>query len=78
MVTATGRHVDGVTWRPALIEDEVPVPLSGADATQALQNWAGARTCTDLAASPAASLATRATETSAAPPAVAQQLSQDG
>ncbi len=78
IVTATGRHVDSVTWRPALIEDEVPVPLSGADATQALQSWAGARTCTDLAASPGASLATRATETSPATPAVTQQLSQDG
>ena len=30
VVTATGRHIDSVTWRPALIEDELPVPLSGA------------------------------------------------
>jgi hypothetical protein len=78
IVTATGRHVDSVTWRPALIEDEVPVPLSGSAATQALQTWTGGRTCTDLAASPGAPLATRATETSPAPAAVAQQLSQDG
>jgi hypothetical protein len=78
VITATGRHVDNVTWRPALIEGEVPVPLNGAAATQALQSWTGARTCTDLAASPTASLATRSTETSPAPPTVAQQLSQDG
>jgi poly-gamma-glutamate synthesis protein (capsule biosynthesis protein) len=77
VVTATGRHVDSVTWRPALIEDEVPAPLSGAAAAQALQSWAGARTCTDLSPTPAASLATRTTETSPAPAPVAQQLSDD-
>ena len=48
VITATGRHIDNVTWRPALIEDELPVPLTGDDATQALQSWAAARTCTDL------------------------------
>ena len=77
VITATGRHIDGVTWRPALIEDELPVPLAGAAATQALQSWANARSCTDLASTPGASVATTATETSPAPPAVAQQLSQD-
>jgi len=77
VITATGRHVDSVTWRPALIEDELPVPLAGAAATQALQSWANARSCTDLASTPGASVATTATETSPAPPAVAQQLSQD-
>jgi hypothetical protein len=53
------------------------VPFSGAEATQALQSWTAARTCTDLTASPGASLATTSTETSPAPPAVAQQLSVD-
>jgi poly-gamma-glutamate synthesis protein (capsule biosynthesis protein) len=77
VITATGRHIDGVTWRPALIEDELPVPLTGTDAAAALQSWAGARTCTDLSAAPGASLATGATETSPAPAAVAQQLSED-
>ena len=77
IVTATGRHIDNVTWRPALIEGNLPVPLSGAEATQALQNWTAARTCTDLTASPGASLATTSTETSPAPPAVTQQLSVD-
>jgi poly-gamma-glutamate synthesis protein (capsule biosynthesis protein) len=75
IVTATGRHVDSVTWRPAVIDDELPVPLTGTDATQALQSWAGARTCTDLTPDPAGSLATRATETTPAPASVAQQLS---
>ena len=77
VITATGRHIDRVTWRPALIEDELPVPLAGAAANQALQGWTNARTCTDLTATPGASVATTATETSPAPPAVAQQLSQD-
>jgi poly-gamma-glutamate capsule biosynthesis protein CapA/YwtB (metallophosphatase superfamily) len=77
VITATGRHIDGVTWRPAVIEANLPVPLSGAAATQALQNWTNARTCTDLAATPGASVATMATETSPAPPAVVQQLSVD-
>ncbi len=77
VITVTGRHIDGVTWRPALIEDELPVPLSGAAAAAAVESWTAARTCTDLAAAPGASLATTLTETSPAPPAVAQQLSQD-
>jgi hypothetical protein len=77
VITATGRHIDGVIWRPALIEDELPVPLAGAAATAALQNWTNARTCTDLTPAAGASEASAATETSPAPAAVAQQLSQD-
>ena len=77
VITATGRHIDSVTWRPALIEDELPVPLSGAAATAALSNWTNARTCTDLTPGAAASLASVSTETSPAPPAVVAQLSQD-
>jgi poly-gamma-glutamate synthesis protein (capsule biosynthesis protein) len=77
VITATGRHIDGVSWRPAVIEDELPVPLSGAAATAALSNWANARTCTDLTPGAGAPVASIATETSPAPPAVAQQLSQD-
>jgi hypothetical protein len=77
VITATGRHIDSVTWRPALLEDELPVPLSGAAATTALANWANARTCTDLTPGAGAPVASVATETSPAPPAVAQQLSQD-
>ena len=77
VITATGRHIDGVTWRPALIEDELPVPLAGAEATEALQSWTSARTCTDLSATAGAPMATTTTETSPAPAAVAQQLSVD-
>jgi hypothetical protein len=77
VITATGRHIDGVIWRPAQIEDELPVPLAGAAATQALASWNNDRTCTDLSATPGASEATTATETSPAPAGVAAQLSQD-
>ena len=77
-LTATGRHIDGVTWRPALIEDELPVPLSGDEASQALQSWSAARACTDLASAAGASLSTPATETRQPTPAVAQPLTVDG
>lgn len=77
VIAVTGRHIDSVTWRPALIEDELPVPLSGSAATQALQAWANARVCTDLSAAPSGSVATTQTETSPALPAIAEELSQD-
>lgn len=77
VITATGRHIDQATWRPALIEDEIPVPLSGENATSALQSWAAARSCTDATSTPGTSLATTSTESSPAPAAVAQQLSVD-
>jgi hypothetical protein len=77
IITATGRHIDNVTWRPALINDELPVPLTGTEASAALQSWADDRTCTDLAAAPSTSLASTVTESSPAPTAVAQELSQD-
>ncbi len=78
VITVTGRRIDSVTWRPALIEDELPVPLAGAAATEAQQSWAAARDCTDLDPVPGASLASAPTESSPAPAAVASQLSQDG
>jgi hypothetical protein len=77
VITATGRHIDNVTWRPALIESELPVPLTGDDAAQALQQWAGARTCTDLSPTPGPSEATTVTETQPAPPATVAPLSVD-
>jgi hypothetical protein len=64
IITTTGRKVDSVTWRPALIEGELPIPLNGDAATQAIQNWSAGRSCTDLAATGGASLATPTTETS--------------
>ena len=77
VITATGRHIDGVTWRPALIEDELPVPLSGAAAAAALQGWTNARTCTDLTAGGRRLGCHADTETLPPPAAVVQQLSQD-
>jgi poly-gamma-glutamate synthesis protein (capsule biosynthesis protein) len=76
-ITVTGRHIDTVTWRPALIQDELPQPLAGAEAASALQSWAAARSCTDVTAVPGASLASPTTESSPASPSVAQQLSVD-
>ena len=78
VVTATGRQIDAVSWRPALIEDELPVPLSGDEATQALATWNAARTCTDLSPTDGTSLATPQTESSPAPAAAAATLSVDG
>ncbi len=77
VITATGRHIDDVTWRPAVIQDELPVPLAGAAATSALQAWAAARSCTDASSAPTPSLATPSSETSQPSPAVTQQLSAD-
>ena len=78
IVTATGRQIDSVAWRPALIEGELPVPLSGDEATQALAAWNSARTCTDLSSTDGTSLATPQTESSPAPAAAAATLSVDG
>jgi hypothetical protein len=77
IITATGRRIDQVSWRPALIEGELPVPLSGAAAAQSLQSWNAARSCTDLSPAEGASLATPASETSPVPASVAQPLTVD-
>ena len=77
VITATGRHIDNVTWRPAIIQDELPQPLTGAAAASALQSWEAARSCTDASSAPTTSLATSATETSQPSPAITQQLSVD-
>jgi poly-gamma-glutamate synthesis protein (capsule biosynthesis protein) len=77
VITVTGRHIDQVTWRPAVIEDDLPQPLSGADATTALNAWNQARSCTNATPNPAASLATPASEQAPALAAVVQQLSVD-
>ena len=52
VITATGRHIDGVTWRPAVIVNDLPQPLSGAAAASALASWNQARSCTDMTATP--------------------------
>lgn len=48
VVTVTGRHIDHYQWRPAVIDNGLPVPQTGADAAAALQRWNGLRACTDL------------------------------
>lgn len=77
LVTVTGRHIDQVVWRPAVIEDDLPQPLTGSAATGALAAWGEARSCTNVSPTPGQSLATPASETSPAPAAVVQQLSVD-
>ena len=77
LVTATGRHIDKVIWRPTVIVDDLPQPLTGAAAATALASWNGARTCTDVTATPGSSIATRASETSPPPPAAVAELSVD-
>jgi Bacterial capsule synthesis protein PGA_cap len=77
VITATGRHIDSATWRPAVIVDDLPQPLTGAAAATAVQNWNGARACTNVTTTPTAPIASESTETSPAPPAVAAQLSVD-
>jgi len=77
VITATGRHIENVAWRPAVIVDDLPQPLSGAAATDAITGWDGARSCTDATAAPGPPLATESTETSPAPPAAIAELSVD-
>jgi len=77
VVSATGRHIDAVTWRPAVIVDDLPQPLSGAAATSALTAWNQARSCTNVSATPGAAVATEKTETAAAPASAVQTLSVD-
>ncbi|MGN6792075.1 MAG: CapA family protein [Streptosporangiaceae bacterium] len=62
-VTVTGRHVNKFSWRPAQISGGLPVPLTGAAATAALQRWEGLRSCTGLSATPGSSMATTESET---------------
>jgi poly-gamma-glutamate synthesis protein (capsule biosynthesis protein) len=77
IVKATGRHIDDVTWRPAVIEDDLPQPLTGTDAAAALAGWATARSCTNVTAAPTAPRSSPATEQTPATPAEVGQLSVD-
>ncbi len=71
ILTAQGRHITGAVWRPATILSGVPQPLTGAPATAAVTSWNAARGCTNLSATPSASLTTMRGETVpfVAPPA---------
>ena len=63
VITAQGRHITGAVWRPATILNGLPQPLTGAPATAAVQSWNAARGCTNLSATPSASLTTMRGET---------------
>ena len=62
IVTAIGRHITGVAFRPATILNGLPQPLTGAPAQAALQSWNSARSCTNLSATPSTSVATMRAE----------------
>ena len=47
VITVTSRHIDGVTWRPAVIVDDLPQPLTGSAAAAAVAQWDSDRDCTD-------------------------------
>jgi poly-gamma-glutamate capsule biosynthesis protein CapA/YwtB (metallophosphatase superfamily) len=73
IITAEGRHVTQVVWRPATIVAGLPQPLTGTPAAAAVQSWNAARACTNLTAGPSTSLTTLHGETVpfVAPPASA-------
>ncbi len=73
IITAEGRHVTQVVWRPATIVAGLPQPLTGASAAAAVQSLNAARACTNLTAGPSTSLTTMHGETVpfVAPPASA-------
>lgn len=77
VITVTGRHIDQATWRPAVIVNDLPQPLAGSAAAQAVASWEQDRSCTDATATPTAPLATTSSETSPAPPAAVQPLTVD-
>ncbi len=74
-ITVTGRHIDAFRWQPAIIEDELPVPVTGADAAMVQHRWQQARSCTDLSAHPTRSLASPASEVAPVPPRLVRLLS---
>lgn len=77
VVTATGRHIDSVSWRPAVIVDDLPQPLTGTTAAAAQAAWAAHRSCTDATATPGSALASPTSEQAPPTATVAAQLSVD-
>jgi Bacterial capsule synthesis protein PGA_cap len=77
VISATGRHVDAATWRPATIVNDLPQPLSGDAATAALAAWNQARACTNVSVTPTAAVASAQTESAPAPASAVQTLSGD-
>jgi poly-gamma-glutamate capsule biosynthesis protein CapA/YwtB (metallophosphatase superfamily) len=62
-ITVTGRDIDGFSWRPAEINDGLPVPETGSEATAAVERWKGLRGCTNLTQARGTTLATVQAET---------------
>lgn len=52
VVTATGRRIDGYEWKPAQIRNLLPVPLSGATATAAVDSMKQLQQCAGLSPTP--------------------------
>lgn len=52
-LTVEGGRVTQEQWTPGVIQGSTPVPLEGADADVARQQWLALRDCTGLAAQPA-------------------------
>jgi hypothetical protein len=77
VISATGRHIDAATWRPATIVNDLPQPLSGGAATAALAAWNQARACTNVSVTPTAPVASAQTEGAPAPASAVQTLSAD-
>ena len=48
LVTVSGRHVVGYSWKPARIVDGTPRPLVGTERRAALARWKSLRSCTGL------------------------------
>jgi poly-gamma-glutamate synthesis protein (capsule biosynthesis protein) len=74
VVTATGRRIDGYQWKPAVIRNSLPVPLSGAAEAAALATMDQRRDCAGLTATPT----TPTAPPTAAPAAVGPTTTTEG
>jgi poly-gamma-glutamate synthesis protein (capsule biosynthesis protein) len=52
LLTTQGRAITASRWVPATISGGIPIPLTGAAATNALSSWQSLRRCTGLTAKP--------------------------
>jgi poly-gamma-glutamate synthesis protein (capsule biosynthesis protein) len=77
VISATGRHVNQAIWRPAVIVNDLPQPLSGDAASNALAAWNQARACTNVSTTPGAPVSSVQTESTPAPASAVQTLSAD-
>lgn len=57
VVRATGSRIDGFEWRPAVIDDGLPVPLTGARAAAEMDKMDRLRRCAGVTAEPASASA---------------------